>query len=47
MKSKFTYNGQGIVFYGKGSWSLGNNFARNVIFGVDNSSSKKYLFSVR
>ena len=39
-KSKFTYNGQGIVFDGEGSWSFGNVFARIVvIFGVDNSSS--------
>ena len=40
IKSKFTRNGQGIAFDGKGSWSFGNDFARNVInFGVDNSSS--------
>ena len=24
---------------GKGEWSFGNDYARNVIFGVDNSSS--------
>ena len=29
-----------MVFEGAGSWSFGNDFARNVvIFGVDNSSS--------
>ena len=30
IKSKFTYNGRGIVFEGEGSWSFGNDFARNV-----------------
>ena len=40
IKSKFIYNGRGIVFDGKGLWSFGNGFARNdVIFVVDNSSS--------
>ena len=40
MKSKFTYNGWGIVFDGEDSWSFGNEFARNVeTFGADNSSS--------
>ena len=35
-KSKFTYNGQGIEFYGKGYWSFKNYTARNIIsFGVD------------
>ena len=39
IKSKFTYNGGGIAIDG-GSWSFGNDFARNVvIFGVDSSSS--------
>ena len=39
IKSKFTYNGQGIPFDGEGSWSFDKGFARNVaIFGVDNSS---------
>ena len=39
-KSKFTYNGRGIAFDGKGYWSFDNDTARNVIiFGVDNSSS--------
>ena len=28
-KSKFTYNGRGIAFDGKGMWSFGNDFARN------------------
>ena len=38
IKSKFIYNGKGIAFEGKGSWSFGNDFARNaVIFGVDDS----------
>ena len=32
--------GYGIAFDGKGMWSFGNDFTRNVIiFGVDNSSS--------
>ena len=35
IKNKFTYNGWEIVFDGEGSWSFGNDFARNVvIFGV-------------
>ena len=39
-KSKFTYNDQGIAFNGKGMWSFGNRFARNVvIFGVNNTLS--------
>ena len=38
-KSKFTYNGRGIAFDGKGMWSLGNGFAAKVvIFGLDNTS---------
>ena len=37
-KSKFTYNGRGIAFDGKGMLSYGNDLARNVvIFGVDNT----------
>ena len=40
IKNKFTYNGQGIEFDKTGSWSVYNDYARNVvIFGVDNSSS--------
>ena len=40
IKSKFTYNGTGIIFDREGSWSFDNVYARNVvIFGVDNSSS--------
>ena len=39
-KSKFIYDGQGIAFDVKDSWSFDKDFARNaVIFGVDNSSS--------
>ena len=39
-KSKFTYNGQGIEFDGRGYGGSDNDTARNVgIFGVDNSSS--------
>ena len=39
-KSKFTYNGRGTAFNGKGYWSFDNDTARNVaIFGVDISSS--------
>ena len=41
-KSKYVYIGYGIAFDGLGSWSFGNDFARNVIiFGVDNSSSSQ------
>ena len=33
------YSTYGIAFDGKGAWSFGNDFARNVIiFGVDNGS---------
>ena len=40
IKNKFSYNGWGIAVDAEGSWSFGNNFARNaVIFAVDNSSS--------
>ena len=39
-KSKYVCSGYRIAFDGLGSWSFGNDFARNVvIFGVDNSSS--------
>ena len=34
------YSGYGIAFDGKGEWSFGNDYARNlIIFGVYNSSS--------
>ena len=37
-KEKYVYSGYGITFDSAGSWSFGNDFARNVtIFGVDNS----------
>ena len=40
IKSNFFYNGRGIGFDGEGSWSFGNDFARNdATFGTDNSSS--------
>ena len=40
IKSKFTYNGQGVEFDGECQWSFGNEFARNVVIsGFDNSSS--------
>ena len=40
IKRKFSYNSQEIVFDGEGSWSFGNDFARNaLIFCVDNNSS--------
>ena len=39
-KEKYWYSCCGLTFDGKGEWSFGNDFARNVlIFGVDNSSS--------
>ena len=38
-KNKYMYSTYGIAFDGKGAWSFGNYFARNVIiFGVDNGS---------
>ena len=40
IKGKYTYNGRGKAFDGKGLWSFGNDFPGNVvIFGIDNSSS--------
>ena len=36
------HGGNGVAFYGKGSWSFNDYISRNVIiiiFGVDNSSS--------
>ena len=39
-KEKYVHSVYGITFDGKGSWSFGNAYARNVIiFGVDNNSS--------
>ena len=39
-KDKWVYRSYKIAFDGKGSWSFGNDFAKNVaIFGVSNSSS--------
>ena len=39
-KEKYVYSRYIIVFDGKGEWSFGNGYARNVIiFGVNNSSS--------
>ena len=39
-KEKYVYIGCGITFDSAGSWSFGNDFARNVItFVVENSSS--------
>ena len=37
-KSKYMYSSYRIAFDGAGPWSFGNYFARNVIFGVNNSS---------
>ena len=38
-KEKYVYNDYEIAFDGKGEWSFGNDYARNVIiFGSDNSS---------
>ena len=51
-KSKYLYSGYGIEFDGAGSWSFGNNVARNAVtFSVDNSSLShvdhfKNIFSV-
>ena len=39
-KNKFSYNGQGTAFDGKGFWSFDNDTAWNVVtFNVDNTSS--------
>ena len=51
-KEKWVYNGYGIAFDGKSSWSFGDDYARNVvIFDVDASSSshadnRKNKFSI-
>ena len=38
-KNKLVYSGYGIAFDGKGQWSFGHDYAKNVIFfGDDNSS---------
>ena len=39
-RKKYVYSSYGITFDGKGEWSFGNDFTRNVIIlGVDNNSS--------
>ena len=39
-KSKYVYSGNGIAFDEVGSWSFGDDFAKNVIvFDGDNSPS--------
>ena len=39
-KETYLYSGYGTALNGKGEWSFGNDYARNVvIFGVDISSS--------
>ena len=49
---KYVYSEYRITFDSTGSWSFGNDFARNVvIFGVDNSSPshsdhRKYKFLI-
>ena len=41
-KEKYVYSCCGLAFDGKGEWSFGNDYARNVlIFGVDNSPSSR------
>ena len=42
IKSKFTNNGWGIAFDGEGSWSFGNNFARNVVIFCVYYNSSSY-----
>ena len=38
-KEKYVYSGYGITFDSAGSWSFGNDFARNdITFGADNNS---------
>ena len=40
------HSGYGIAFDGKGTWSFGNGYDRNVvIFGVDNSSSSHMIIA--
>ena len=41
IKSNFIYIVYGITFDEVVSWSFGNEFGQNVIFGVDNSLSTK------
>ena len=53
-KEKYVYSSYRIEFDGKGEWSFGKNYAKNVIiFGIDNSPSshidnlKNNLFNIR
>ena len=41
VKSTFTYNGLGLAFHGKCSWSSGNDIARNVLIFVLEKSKKR------
>ena len=41
---KWKYSGHEIGFYGKGMWSCGNDYSRNVIIlGVDNDRKNDFL----
>ena len=41
-KENYVYSDYEIAFNGKGEWSFGNDYARNVtIFSVDNDSSSR------
>ena len=43
VKSAFTFNGLGLAFHGKCSWSFGNDIARNVLIFVAEKSKKKKI----
>ena len=38
-KEKYVYSGYGIAFDGKGEWSFGNDYGRNIIIFGNSSSS--------
>ena len=41
-KSKYIYSGNGIAFDGAGSWSFGDDFAKDVIVFDGDSSPSSY-----
>ena len=42
-KRKYVYNGYGIAFDGKGEWSFGNSYARNVVINGSFGTSEKNI----
>ena len=42
-KEKWVYISYGIPFHGKGKWSFGDNYARNVVIFVFDTSSSSHI----